>query len=374
MNKRDQLMKLAGEIAESQKSFKALKDELAREEFARDPWAAALLKHILNATVAKDYRKVSELGLKLHLYAKRTIVAEQKSMHDKVVEETSAHRSIPIPERYGLNAHLVAGIPSFVGGFAGKGKTTFAVNLAWDMLAQGKRILFVSLEMSEPMILNRLLAVDRFMERGESLGWHEARLLLSGGEGKDYLDTIEPRLHIKQRNGSREITGREPMTAADVLNYAEWYSVRHGEPDVVVIDYAQIIDDPITDGGRNPLCKTLRTLTDGIKGTGAAWVVLAQDNRESYKAAKNRAPDMTAFAGSPQFERDGGLLVTIGREHGKAFDITELRVCKNRFGPVGSSFLIMDNASGSYGRKTSLEEIKQWRSSSTNESPSESEK
>ena len=75
--------------------------------------------------------------------------------------------------------------------------------------------------------------------------------------------------------------------------------------------------------------------------TGAAFLTLAQLNRESEKD-KGRMPRLTDLADSSQIERDGDTIMLIHRDRADKTGDTKIIVAKQRDGEVGMVNLIFN--------------------------------
>lgn len=345
----------------SQKEFQRLKEALSEADFSADPMIPRIVSNMLRAASQGNRQEFMTVAQKAYLYARKTIGQTKRTLHEAAIDEAGQSFGIQLPKDFGFkNIWLPAGLPSFVGGSAGHGKTSWLLNLVRAFREQGiKKGLIVSLEMTAGQFVNRLVAQEVFSVENNSMGWQESYEYIQKGYATDFLEKeVEPYIHIKDRAPG------ETFTIEDFLQYHEWYVNRYGEPEYVALDYMQKLSRQPKQNKFEAIEKAIYSLTDYAKGTSYPWINLAQNNRDAFKSTAHGAADLTAFEGSAGFEQDAGIGLTLGRHYGPPdieYDILENRIVKNRKGASGiRSYVRIHKETGTLMGTTSSDEIKEW--------------
>lgn len=163
-----------------------------------------------------------------------------------------------------LDAHLSGGLRAgelvLIGGKQGLGKTTFALQMARNVVAAGYDVLFVCYEHSEAQLLERLLVLEAGLAEGDlGVRRDELRLLLNVHQNRalaDLADEVPPlasalrslhsycdRLHLMAARSDN-------TTLADIRAAARTLA-----PAAVFVDYAQkvTVGDGASEAARLPL-------------------------------------------------------------------------------------------------------------------------
>jgi replicative DNA helicase len=175
-----------------------------------------------------------------------------------------------------LKGGLAEGTFNVLGARPGVGKTTFACNVACEMIKKGKKLLFISLEMSRRDIVEHFLCS------------------LNGKRLEDVREDLDAALPA-------EIT----FTIHDDVFSLQGISteVLASDHDLIIVDYLQLITH---DGGDNrtaQLEEITRTLKLLARETGIPIFCLAQVNRLS-EMDKNREPQLSDLRGCGAIEQD----------------------------------------------------------------------
>lgn len=220
---------------------------------------------------------------------------------------------------------LLAGVPS-------SGKTALSMWLALQAVAANINVLFVSVEMRQPQIGQRVLAALTDTPMG---------ILRHRSTADDIRSKNERALQVI---GPGKLFVRDDLTnVRDITASAKAYIRRQGVG-LVVIDYMQLCEP----GGR-PETRNLEVagISKAFKriaqNTGVAMVALSQLNREVAKS--NRAPVMSDLRDSGALEQDADVIFFLHRPNGDSQTDNvelELRVAKNRQGPIGKFVLSFD--------------------------------
>lgn len=196
---------------------------------------------------------------------------------------------------------------------AGVGKTAFVLSAVLNLMPQRKPW-FVSLEMPATELVTRLLCqlamvdidlamIDRLTDAERSKMAHAANEYGSIIKGLDIDDS-----------GSMSI---------DTFCAKAEYKVRNEGCDLIVIDYAQLLDYSMADH-KNP-AEGLKHVSKSIRATARKLnvpvICIVHVNREGSEE------------GSSQFEKDAHVRLSLARETGS--DMMQVDVVKNRNGRTG---------------------------------------
>lgn len=157
----------------------------------------------------------------------------------------------------------------------GRGKTAFALNIAYRVALRGKKVLFISLEMDREQLVSRIVASD-IGEMGP------AQILNGRFSGEDITDKV---IQSATKIAKLPIV----YNRADRLNVQEIkHLARMSKADLVVIDYLGLVDYENENGKPyEEVTKISRKLKLLAKSTGSPILCLAQLNRESEKRSSN---------------------------------------------------------------------------------------
>lgn len=209
----------------------------------------------------------------------------------------------------------------------GCGKTTLALNIALQMLKEGKRVLFVSLEMSREQISTRLLSLltgKPFAElasgrafEGDSRTWDD--IASKTGEIGAY------KLDIYDQAGA---------TVDRIVLDAQ-----SKEYDCVVIDYLGLLEQRKGTSRYEKITYISGELKRMARKLGIPVLCLAQLNRE-VEGRNGGEPRLSDLRDSGSIEQDADavlLLHSESREDAKDYEgtFTKVIVAKNRHGKAG---------------------------------------
>jgi hypothetical protein len=236
------------------------------------------------------------------------------------------------------------GSVSYIGGRAKAGKTTVLVNLCRESLFNGRRVLFITLEMSRRQLLTKLVLSTAFAitgdtpERGLLRGmgnfeWWEhtghtpqkdyyALLRMQalpgyGGE-KEFAGAVNRARDMVQRffNTTLLIYDGRGAGFPEIINTIE----AHGSEALVLLDYIQRMP-PADEGGRDDYTR-LKKISDGVLLTAVRTNTIiisgAQFNRTVTRNSQgDEIIEITSFRESGDLEQDGFNLLGIARLAGK---------------------------------------------------------
>jgi replicative DNA helicase len=247
------------------------------------------------------------------------------------------------------NPSFIKGVPTgfndldmLTGGFKGgelivigarpaMGKTTFALNIAYNSASVGKNVLFFSLEMSKkqlhPRMFSMLSGVPLSKIDSGMLSDEEAeRITNSFLENTDIVDRI--------------------AIVDDMLYISDISSMAYSVENMVIIDYLQLIKTKNKYQMRyQELGDIVASLKFLAKELDVPIVALAQVNRDVEKKADKR-PTLSDLRESGDIEATADVVMFLHREgyYKKDEDDskTEVIVSKNRSGEIGKVLLTFD--------------------------------
>lgn len=220
-----------------------------------------------------------------------------------------------------------AGDIVIVGGRPGLGKTALAVNLACNNLRSGRSVLFFSFEMTSRQILERLVGCwGRIVVKN-----------ISGHYGEKTL---------RQMQEIGEEIARKPFYVAQSMNptlesleqVLEQHAAKFGPPDLVVVDYLQLMTSMRRFDNRNQeltyISRGLKTLAMKAK---LPMLVISQLRRPG-QGDTTKNPQLHHLRDSGSIEADADVVILLGFvaiKNAGNDAILNLNVAKNRHGQAG---------------------------------------
>lgn len=275
-----------------------------------------------------------------------------------------------------LDAELGGGLPPgliTVGAMPSLGKTAFMLQVADRIVADGRSVLFVSLEMSKESLqartLSRLTGIQTIKDADvltpmdmDTIGEHLdeiSELSMTTQDivyGKNQLDT-SPALRNAYEMYKRQIThryileagdGGEAVSAQMIDDYIEDYETQFlTPPDVVIVDYLHLIKNGAT-SQKDDLDQSMTALKRITRKHHIPVIVISSLNRTGYK----ETAQYSNFNGSSGIEYSADILISLnvgGLKRNSDSDIAaqildgmardvrdiELTINKNRDGRTG---------------------------------------
>jgi len=240
------------------------------------------------------------------------------------------------------------------------GKSTFVLNMVKHICGiQGKRVLFVSLEMDFVELHAKLVSLIS--------GVTFDRLIFEKLSESEWQKVHQARAKIDEWKLYR--MGEEETTPADIE-----MEIQKNEVDIIFIDYLQIMNpNNSAKTMRENIVNLSRELKQVARKTKIPIVAISSINR-SYAARESKKPVLSDLKESSQIEFDAGLVLLLHREslfreaniadgeNPEEFEkLAEVLISKNRFG--------IDNVSidfyfdGAIGRFAEIEkrEAEEWQ-------------
>lgn len=210
----------------------------------------------------------------------------------------------------------------------GRGKTAFAINLTRTIgVDQGKHVLFFSLEMLAQELFNRLVASTGQIQMNNIYrqGFAEATEQ-AARETVEYLN--ESRIYFHDK-----ITTSEDLRAAILAHI-----VRKGRPDIIIVDYLQLLTDPrVRESRQAEVASISRQIKQLAQQTGIPFIVLSQLRRLDDRETETR-PKLKHLRESGAIEQDADTVLLLSRQEVEDPDLYILMadLAKNRHGDTGA--------------------------------------
>jgi replicative DNA helicase len=218
------------------------------------------------------------------------------------------------------------------------GKTAWAINIAENAAVRGGKVVAVfSLEMSKASLLRRMLASQalvnsKAIQTGMLMRDDRAKLI----KGLELL--MESKIFIDDTPG---------ITLAEMRDKARRLKKQHGQLDLIVIDYLQLMTGSSSNAkGFENRTQEVSAISRGLKALAKEMkvpvVALSQLSRASEQRGGDKKPLLSDLRESGSIEQDADVVCFIHREEyydrenedlkGKA----EIIIAKQRNGPTGS--------------------------------------
>jgi len=181
-----------------------------------------------------------------------------------------------------------------------RGKSFWLLLMAWQAFLQGKKVLFVSLEMVEKQCTRRawqcftgaprrdgMVAIRSFVKHGNDFQIHEEQQFRKAVDtSPEMIQRHQKNFNCISRTGEFEILCLESGQATignitQHISNMEYY--KNFIPDVVIIDYADIMKADTRDENRHNLDDIWKKLRGMAQKRNIAVITASQSNRESAK-------------------------------------------------------------------------------------------
>jgi replicative DNA helicase len=319
----------------------------------RESWAKRIIRLGLENLLGDDadskemVAEANRILQKAELQESEDLVSSPVSYHKKYLEQMSEGVAF-MPSAWSRLNKLIGGWRDsgfyLVGGRPGQGKTTVLLQAAWDLARQGKKVLFVSLEMPvlqlQHRILSQTLSIDVTKIADNDLNF---RLLNSDGTWRMANDVVRDAQELLNDNLlmiSPESVS--PMSLRALIRRQQ----RVSGLDAVFVDYLQISDD---DEKHSIRSDQVRSISGKYKKIARKFdlplITAVQLNREVEARVKG-SPKLTDISESDKPGMDADVAIMIHRElqegdnpDGQGSDLY-LKIVKNRHGQTGSARFI----------------------------------
>jgi len=205
------------------------------------------------------------------------------------------------------------------------GKSVFAINIAYDLAKQGHKVMFLSLEMPNEKILERMLCLDQKIDNYE---------LLKNG----YNNSKEIREKFDRFNNSKI---KNNLIISDCIG-KDWSFIEHiftkltTKPDVIILDHINEIRGSYSQ--KQAIDEYLSKIRESCIRNNFAAIICAQVNRVA-PAEKDKEPSLHHLKGSGTLEEiaDQVILLHWDWHYNNEKNKNEIliNIAKNRDGITG---------------------------------------
>lgn len=225
-------------------------------------------------------------------------------------------------KHYDQKVSMIPGDYVVVGARTSIGKTTFALNVAIEAAGLGQKVLFISMEMTEESIFDKIAA-----RLTRTASWKYAKGILNEG-------TVE--YSMREIDAIRENISLVYMPECTTIQ-VQTLAKKQPDLDLIVIDYLQLLKDlPRKNETENLRLGRISGALKALAGTQKCVVLVpAQLNRESEK--NKREPYLSDLRDSGCIEQDADKVLLLHRADRQATQ-TKLILAKNRTGETGEIF------------------------------------
>jgi replicative DNA helicase len=310
----------------------------------------------IDETMGEALRDITELlkDNKTSIETFKSVLKNQLTEINEILKNPDIIRGLPsnFYELDRLTSGFHGGELTVIGARPGMGKTTFALNIAYNVASQGKKVLFFSLEMGKKQLSLRTYSmiseVPLSKIRNGLLNDEEVeKIVNSHTENTDILE--------------RMVLVDNTFNLFDIINIA--YSVE--KTDLIIVDYLQLIKTKNKYQMRyQELADIVNSLKSLSKKLNIPIITLAQVNREIEKKADKR-PSLADLRESGDIEAAADVVMFIHREdyykkeNNTNDSISEIIVAKNRNGENGIVGLSFDKRIQKFSSLLNLSETEE---------------
>lgn len=259
-----------------------------------------------------------------------------------------------------------------LGAIPNLGKSTFVLQIAQNLSAQGTPVLFFSMEMPENRIASKALARQLFINTQTPR--YTSDLLLneesaSDGEFWEQVDLAREQVAEECKNLYVIERSENISSAGEIARVVEQFmgTLESGQMPVVVVDSLQILSGEQNNtywGDRAVVDSNIRTLTTLATQKKIPVFVISSFNRTNYQAPVS----MEAFkeSGSIEYSADVILGMQLSAVNSKHFNLNEEKaksprdieivVLKQRYGKSGSTLAFQYYPANDYFKEVGLDE------------------
>ena len=313
---------------------------LLSEETVREFKEMVLRDSAEEALKANDWDKLSKLSLEIQNLPKKSPVQlykEYKEQFRDIANTGLLGMSTKFTRLDQETKGIVPGHIWVCGAYYGQGKTYFAINIINSLIDQGKRVLFISLEMPPEEIIQRFIALRAQLNLIETLADIDIDkgLIRSNEEAKLFKMIEDKNLIIES----------DVRNTENILGFILREDMKK-HIDLVVIDYIQLLAE--NDRIYEAISQAVQKLQGLAKKLKVAVLMLSQVNNQSQKEGDNRSVD--GFKGAGDIGQVANVAIRIERdrdpetnEFGPRFG---LRLTKIRHGKPGKIDMVIDFPGG----------------------------
>jgi replicative DNA helicase len=284
----------------------------------------------------RDFRELSKDN-KASIETFKSVLKNQLIEINEILKNPNVIRGLPsgFYELDRLTSGFHGGELTVVGARPGMGKTAFALNIAFNIASQGKKVLFFSLEMGKKQLSLRTYSMISEIPLSKIRSG-----LLNDEEVEKITNSYLENADILERM----VLVDDVSYLSDIMKIA--YSM--DSIDLIIVDYLQLIKTKNKYQMRyQELADIVNSLKFLAKDLNVPIIALAQVNREVEKKADKR-PSLADLRESGDIETTADVVMFIHREdyykkeNNTNDSITEIIVAKNRNGESGIVRLSFD--------------------------------
>lgn len=321
------------------------------EYYARIVQRAAVARRLIHAAgqIAalayeqdeKALEKAGQMLSALELRGSRSTFITMRDLMNRYMEELDmlhSHRGAltGVPTGFGDLDRLTGGLQRadliILAARPGGGKTSLALNLAENAARTGKHVAIVSLEMGNPQLARRFMSMTSRIDL--------QRLRTGWIEDEEWERVIEAAAELSELP---ICTSDMPVSSvAAIRQQLRSLTREHGEIDLLIVDYLQLLTADEAAGDKNRVVE-LGRISRGLKllalEANIPILALAQLSR-AVETRQSKIPQLSDLRESGSIENDADIVMFVYREEmyhpeTERKNIADLIVAKHRNGPVG---------------------------------------
>lgn len=185
------------------------------------------------------------------------------------------------------------------------GKTAFALNIANNVAKQGKTVLFFSLEMSNPQLVQRMIAIDSKVPI-----YKLKTKLLDTNDQRNLSHTVDD-----MSGWNIFLNDKATLNISDITTLSKRFA-RNAKVDLVIIDYLQLIGDNSKRSQENrqlEVAKISRSLKQLGRELECPIIALSQLSRGVEKR-EDKTPLISDLRESGAIEQDADRIIFLHRD------------------------------------------------------------
>ena len=261
-------------------------------------------------------------------------IREVLSAAVSAIEERREKKSVVTPTGFDSVDHALSGgmRPGnvvIVAGRPGMGKTSFATNIAFNIAAEGKTALIISMEMAAQELADRLIAHAGSVPLAEVLAGN-----MEGETGDRIMVGVQRLAELPI-----VIDDQGGLTLFELASKARSVKRRKGSLGVIVVDYLQLMN-----GEGDSRNSQIEAISRGIKALAkelAVPIILLSQLNRSCESRTNRRPVASDLRESGAIEQDADVIAMVYRDEIYNEDspdkgTAEIGIIKNRQGAPGT--------------------------------------
>ena len=258
----------------------------------------------------------------------RTMREAFQEIHDEAMRPTKATCSYPWREVDYCTRGLRPGWLTYLAGESSHGKTAAALEITDHVLGEGKRVLFLSLEMSTSELAVRL---------AQRKGFQAETLYSSREAGEKDLAALRAQIGNEKWDRLRVETTLDNVGEIGAV-------IRRAKPDLVILDYIQLLDIG-RDSRLEATTKNSRALKMLARKHEIPVIALSQLSRGA-KEERSKLPGLWRLRDSGSLEQDADAVVFVWRQRGEGGEglLPEGKfiIAKARMGRQGKVSFVFD--------------------------------